>query len=221
MRSTPAPASGEEDRFRLRLLSAIVVSTLRIGGERWNEGPQELSLQISPIACSNSSGPRSPISAPLLRQRSITIADFQVKAPAVCGGSTCRRWRRKSIKALSFAGTLAAIGVIQRQAGECRAPIGEDAHQAPVVEKAVDIAVDHIGDADPVECRLRQRGGIVEDQPAVDGKFDPLAVLLEFPALDLTTGGMAEADTIMVEQIVRMFWHAVAPEIAWRGNDMG
>ncbi|MBB3455550.1 AcrR family transcriptional regulator [Rhizobium sp. BK313] len=36
---------GEEERFRLRLLSAIVVSTLRIGGERWNEGPQELSLQ--------------------------------------------------------------------------------------------------------------------------------------------------------------------------------
>ncbi|MFS8111410.1 TetR family transcriptional regulator [Rhizobium jaguaris] len=36
---------GEEERFRLRLLSAIVVSTLRIGGERWSEGRQELSLQ--------------------------------------------------------------------------------------------------------------------------------------------------------------------------------
>jgi AcrR family transcriptional regulator len=35
----------EEEQLRLRLLSAIVVSTLRIGGERWNEGPQELSLQ--------------------------------------------------------------------------------------------------------------------------------------------------------------------------------
>lgn len=35
----------EEERLRLRLLSAIVVSTLRIGGERWNEGSQELSLQ--------------------------------------------------------------------------------------------------------------------------------------------------------------------------------
>lgn len=35
----------EEERLRLRLLSAIVVSTLRIGGERWNEGPHELSLQ--------------------------------------------------------------------------------------------------------------------------------------------------------------------------------
>ncbi|MDL2399139.1 TetR family transcriptional regulator [Rhizobium mayense] len=36
---------GEEERFRLRLLSTIVVSALRIGGERWNEGPRELSLQ--------------------------------------------------------------------------------------------------------------------------------------------------------------------------------
>ncbi|MBB4567454.1 hypothetical protein GGE67_002595 [Rhizobium leucaenae] len=35
----------EEERFRLRLLSAIVVSTLRIGGERWSEGLQEASLQ--------------------------------------------------------------------------------------------------------------------------------------------------------------------------------
>jgi AcrR family transcriptional regulator len=36
---------GEEERLRLGLLSAIVVSTLRIGGECWNERPQELSLQ--------------------------------------------------------------------------------------------------------------------------------------------------------------------------------
>ncbi|AVA20193.1 MULTISPECIES: TetR family transcriptional regulator [unclassified Rhizobium] len=36
---------GDEEQFRLRLLSAIVVSTLRVGGERWNERPQELSLQ--------------------------------------------------------------------------------------------------------------------------------------------------------------------------------
>ncbi|MBB5575107.1 MULTISPECIES: TetR family transcriptional regulator [Rhizobium] len=35
----------EEEHFQLRLLSAIVVSTLRIGGKRWNEGPQEMSLQ--------------------------------------------------------------------------------------------------------------------------------------------------------------------------------
>lgn len=36
---------GEEERLRLGLLSAIVVSTLRIGGERWNEGPQDLPLR--------------------------------------------------------------------------------------------------------------------------------------------------------------------------------
>ncbi|MDE1991531.1 MAG: TetR family transcriptional regulator [Rhizobiaceae bacterium] len=36
---------GEDERFRLRLLSAIVVSAMRIGGERWNEGPRDVPLQ--------------------------------------------------------------------------------------------------------------------------------------------------------------------------------
>jgi AcrR family transcriptional regulator len=36
---------GEGELLRLRLLSAIVVSTVRIGGERWNERPQDLSSQ--------------------------------------------------------------------------------------------------------------------------------------------------------------------------------
>src|SRR5262249_28161072 len=36
---------GDEARFRMRLLSAIVVSAMRVGGERWNEGSQAGSLE--------------------------------------------------------------------------------------------------------------------------------------------------------------------------------
>ncbi|MFJ6325583.1 MULTISPECIES: TetR family transcriptional regulator [unclassified Rhizobium] len=36
---------GEEERFRLNVLAAAVVSALRIGGERWNATRQDISLE--------------------------------------------------------------------------------------------------------------------------------------------------------------------------------
>ena len=84
-----------------------------------------------------------------------------------------------------FARNPLAVRIVEGEAGKRRAPVGKQAYEAAVVEETLDIAVNHVDDAESVEGCLHQQSEIVENKAAGDGEIKGLTVAGEFPALDL------------------------------------
>ncbi|MNC36025.1 hypothetical protein D3C75_845290 [compost metagenome] len=110
-------------------------------------------------------------------------------------------------------------GVVQREAWKGRRERCQDSRQALCLDVWQGQLLKGVGDPDAFQCRLRTEQGVRNGQVALDLVLDDFLIHLELPFVDRACSGEAEADAVVLHEVVRMAGRGEAREIIRRGDD--
>src|ERR1700760_3957948 len=101
------------------------------------------------------------------------------------------------------------VRIIEKESGNGRRPIGQNAFQSPSPAQVMDAIIIGVEDAPTLQCTSPHNVLMVRDHRSFHAYLDPLASFLESPAMDGSAAGKTPVDADVPVQVGRGFRHPI------------